>query len=79
MKRKIFLAILIVGSFLLVFSLVLPVMMLLFTPQSGSTGIIGGAGLPTAEFLYREMCWPLTWIGILAAIVGVAGMVFSKK
>ncbi len=71
----------IAGAMLAVIGLLLPI--LNPTADTGSVGIIGGAGLPTYMFLFSRM-WGgvplmLTFVGVLSVLVGALVLAVGKK
>ncbi len=75
----------ITGAFLLVVSFIVPyVLAIVSFSNSPSIGIIGGAGGPTLNFLYRNIWlssvhFPLSLLGIAAIITGIISLIFKNS
>ena len=68
----------IVGAAALLLSFALPVVLGIFADAAGGTvGVIGGAGIPTFVFLYRQYGWYL--LSILGIALLAVALVFGRR
>lgn len=79
MRKRISIAGIAVGALMVIMSFLIPSLMVAAGPRTGSVGIIGGAGVPTARLFYNQYTAWLTWLGALVAAAGILGLTLGRK
>lgn len=75
--KKILLVITVLGSGLILFSLVMPFVDI-YLLASPSTAIIGGADWPTYGFVFTQKYLWLTGVGVISFLCGLTGIMLPK-